>query len=202
MAAVRGPELHARPWDSERPRLSSATHPQPGPSRQQQGGHHPPTPRSVCYPQTLPGSFLGSPDSLLPETENRRITHISAEQKRRFNIKLGFDTLHGLVSTLSAQPSLKVSPEPRLASPEPRGPFLDTPTQNSIAGECSRHSCLLPSQCPSGSQGAASSTCLSPPMVSAGQQSYHTAEDSRVHPYATAGARGLAGGGPAAAGRD
>ncbi|XP_056675748.1 carbohydrate-responsive element-binding protein isoform X2 [Monodelphis domestica] len=47
----------------------------------------------------------GRPD----KTENRRITHISAEQKRRFNIKLGFDTLHGLVSTLSAQPSLKVS---------------------------------------------------------------------------------------------
>ncbi|XP_021791433.2 carbohydrate-responsive element-binding protein isoform X3 [Papio anubis] len=49
----------------------------------------------------------GRPDS--NKTENRRITHISAEQKRRFNIKLGFDTLHGLVSTLSAQPSLKVS---------------------------------------------------------------------------------------------
>ncbi|XP_006773434.1 PREDICTED: carbohydrate-responsive element-binding protein isoform X3 [Myotis davidii] len=47
----------------------------------------------------------GRPD----KTENRRITHISAEQKRRFNIKLGFDTLHGLVSTLSTQPSLKVS---------------------------------------------------------------------------------------------
>uniref|UniRef100_A0A674JKI8 MLX interacting protein like n=1 Tax=Terrapene triunguis TaxID=2587831 RepID=A0A674JKI8_9SAUR len=43
------------------------------------------------------------------KTESRRITHISAEQKRRFNIKLGFDTLHGLVSTLSAQPSIKVS---------------------------------------------------------------------------------------------
>ncbi|XP_048225066.1 carbohydrate-responsive element-binding protein isoform X2 [Perognathus longimembris pacificus] len=43
------------------------------------------------------------------KTESRRITHISAEQKRRFNIKLGFDTLHGLVSTLSAQPTLKVS---------------------------------------------------------------------------------------------
>ncbi|XP_030318584.1 carbohydrate-responsive element-binding protein isoform X7 [Calypte anna] len=41
--------------------------------------------------------------------ESRRITHISAEQKRRFNIKLGFDTLHSLVSTLSAQPSIKVS---------------------------------------------------------------------------------------------
>ncbi|XP_005396832.1 PREDICTED: carbohydrate-responsive element-binding protein isoform X2 [Chinchilla lanigera] len=41
------------------------------------------------------------------KTENRRITHISAEQKRRFNIKLGFDILHSLVSTLSAQPGLK-----------------------------------------------------------------------------------------------
>ncbi|KAJ6655777.1 hypothetical protein lerEdw1_004830 [Lerista edwardsae] len=43
------------------------------------------------------------------QVETRRITHISAEQKRRFNIKLGFDTLHSLVSTLSSQPSLKVS---------------------------------------------------------------------------------------------
>ncbi|XP_058141909.1 carbohydrate-responsive element-binding protein isoform X2 [Dasypus novemcinctus] len=49
----------------------------------------------------------GRPDN--NKTENRRITHISAEQKRRFNIKLGFDTLHGLVSTLHAQPNLKVS---------------------------------------------------------------------------------------------
>lgn len=49
----------------------------------------------------------GRPDN---KTESRRITHISAEQKRRFNIKLGFDTLHGLVSTLSAQPSIKVQP--------------------------------------------------------------------------------------------
>uniref|UniRef100_A0A087XU29 MLX interacting protein like n=1 Tax=Poecilia formosa TaxID=48698 RepID=A0A087XU29_POEFO len=37
------------------------------------------------------------------QTETRRITHISAEQKRRFNIKLGFDTLHNLVTTLSSQ---------------------------------------------------------------------------------------------------
>ncbi|XP_051966033.1 carbohydrate-responsive element-binding protein-like [Xyrauchen texanus] len=42
-------------------------------------------------------------------TDTRRITHISAEQKRRFNIKLGFDTLHSLVSTLSSQPSIKIS---------------------------------------------------------------------------------------------
>ncbi|XP_017268188.2 carbohydrate-responsive element-binding protein-like isoform X2 [Kryptolebias marmoratus] len=43
------------------------------------------------------------------QTETRRITHISAEQKRRFNIKLGFDTLHNLVTTLSSQPSIKIS---------------------------------------------------------------------------------------------
>lgn len=44
----------------------------------------------------------------LQQTDTRRITHISAEQKRRFNIKLGFDTLHNLVTTLSSQPSIKV----------------------------------------------------------------------------------------------
>ncbi|XP_074969066.1 carbohydrate-responsive element-binding protein isoform X6 [Phalacrocorax aristotelis] len=54
-----------------------------------------------------PVSRQGRPES--SKTESRRITHISAEQKRRFNIKLGFDTLQSLVSTLSAQPSVKVS---------------------------------------------------------------------------------------------
>ncbi|XP_027761275.1 carbohydrate-responsive element-binding protein [Empidonax traillii] len=49
----------------------------------------------------------GRPES--NKLESRRITHISAEQKRRFNIKLGFTTLHSLVSTLSTQPSIKVS---------------------------------------------------------------------------------------------
>uniref|UniRef100_A0A8C1ZBP3 MLX interacting protein like n=1 Tax=Cyprinus carpio TaxID=7962 RepID=A0A8C1ZBP3_CYPCA len=50
-----------------------------------------------------------SPESLPGQTDTRRITHISAEQKRRFNIKLGFDTLHSLVTTLSSQPSIKIS---------------------------------------------------------------------------------------------
>eukprot|EP00063_Salmo_salar_P078839 XP_014053674.1 PREDICTED: carbohydrate-responsive element-binding protein-like [Salmo salar] len=43
------------------------------------------------------------------KTQSRGITHISAEQKRRFNIKLGFDTLHSLVTTMSTQPSIKIS---------------------------------------------------------------------------------------------
>ncbi|NXY15579.1 MLXIP protein, partial [Atrichornis clamosus] len=54
-----------------------------------------------------PMSRQARPES--SKLESRRITHISAEQKRRFNIKLGFTTLHSLVSTLSAQPSIKVS---------------------------------------------------------------------------------------------
>ncbi|XP_055054161.2 carbohydrate-responsive element-binding protein isoform X2 [Misgurnus anguillicaudatus] len=53
----------------------------------------------------LSGHTHGEP----PRTDTRRITHISAEQKRRFNIKLGFDTLHSLVTTLSSQPSVKIS---------------------------------------------------------------------------------------------
>ncbi|XP_013008217.1 carbohydrate-responsive element-binding protein isoform X2 [Cavia porcellus] len=70
-----------------------------------------------CVPALGALSVGVSPPPLVPcrgrpdnsKTESRRITHISAEQKRRFNIKLGFDILHGLVSTLSAQPNLKVS---------------------------------------------------------------------------------------------
>uniref|UniRef100_A0AAQ5YTE5 BHLH domain-containing protein n=1 Tax=Amphiprion ocellaris TaxID=80972 RepID=A0AAQ5YTE5_AMPOC len=60
--------------------------------------------------QTSPPNPLdktSNPES--PHSETRRITHISAEQKRRFNIKLGFDTLHDLVTTLSSQPSIKIS---------------------------------------------------------------------------------------------
>ncbi|MBN3308311.1 MLXPL protein, partial [Amia calva] len=59
-----------------------------------------------------PQSPHSNPTQVRPEhtkVETRRITHISAEQKRRFNIKLGFDTLHGLVTTLSSQPSIKIS---------------------------------------------------------------------------------------------
>ncbi|KAM6155378.1 carbohydrate-responsive element-binding protein [Rhynchocyon petersi] len=61
---------------------------------------------TICISPAQAILSRGRPDN---KNETRRITHISAEQKRRFNIKLGFDTLHGLVSTLSAQPSLKVS---------------------------------------------------------------------------------------------
>ncbi|XP_066515103.1 carbohydrate-responsive element-binding protein-like isoform X2 [Hoplias malabaricus] len=54
-------------------------------------------------------TFSGVAKTESNRTDTRRITHISAEQKRRFNIKLGFDTLHSLVTTLSSQPSIKIS---------------------------------------------------------------------------------------------
>ncbi|XP_012495832.1 PREDICTED: carbohydrate-responsive element-binding protein isoform X3 [Propithecus coquereli] len=68
-----------------------------------------PSPGALSVRVSPPQPILSRGRADNNKTENRRITHISAEQKRRFNIKLGFDTLHGLVSTLSAQPSLKVS---------------------------------------------------------------------------------------------
>lgn len=108
-ASVRGTQLAPGPRSaSERPRHPDAPAPGPGPARQQQGV------RRSLVPAGPGRVGRWAPRARLtrrprPQTENRRITHISAEQKRRFNIKLGFDTLHGLVTTLSAQPSLKVS---------------------------------------------------------------------------------------------
>ncbi|KAM9319568.1 carbohydrate-responsive element-binding protein [Gastrophryne carolinensis] len=43
------------------------------------------------------------------KVESRRITHISAEQKRRCNIKLGFDTLQNMVTSLHGQHNNKLS---------------------------------------------------------------------------------------------
>lgn len=68
-------------------------------------GQTSPTNPAEKSPEALPGQ--AKMDST--RTDTRRITHISAEQKRRFNIKLGFDTLHSLVTTLSSQPSIKIS---------------------------------------------------------------------------------------------
>nr|XP_043898577.1 carbohydrate-responsive element-binding protein-like isoform X3 [Solea senegalensis] len=62
------------------------------------------------YPESPQSGFSGHGKiESSKQTDTRRITHISAEQKRRFNIKLGFDTLHNLVTTLSSQPSIKIS---------------------------------------------------------------------------------------------
>lgn len=50
----------------------------------------------------------GSSSGRYPPREARRATHIHAEQKRRYNIKNGFDTLHSLIPQLQQNPNAKV----------------------------------------------------------------------------------------------
>ncbi|CAH2990758.1 unnamed protein product [Chilo suppressalis] len=61
------------------------------------------SPHQSLSPPTSPGSpRAGSP------REPRR-THLHAEQKRRYNIKNGFDTLQALIPHLNANPAAKIS---------------------------------------------------------------------------------------------
>ncbi|XP_035779209.1 histone-lysine N-methyltransferase 2D-like isoform X2 [Anopheles albimanus] len=55
-------------------------------------------------------SSSGGIVSKFPRNDNQRRTgHIHAEQKRRYNIKNGFDTLHSLIPQLQQNPSAKLS---------------------------------------------------------------------------------------------
>lgn len=50
-----------------------------------------------------------SPKYVPAYKEHRRVCHINAEQKRRCNIKNGFDTLHSLIPQLHQNPNAKMS---------------------------------------------------------------------------------------------
>lgn len=47
--------------------------------------------------------------SRFPRDSTRRVGHIHAEQKRRYNIKNGFDMLHSLIPQLQQNPNAKMS---------------------------------------------------------------------------------------------
>lgn len=71
--------------------------------------------RTVDSPDSPPsslGAVIGSPgrscDSTSPHRD-RRVGHIHAEQKRRYNIKNGFDMIHSLIPHLNQNPNAKVS---------------------------------------------------------------------------------------------
>ncbi|XP_074106087.1 MLX interacting protein mondo isoform X2 [Cotesia typhae] len=102
----------------------------PSPSQvpsQQQSSPGSPNDSSAHSPQALSISPLHSPMSigspLSPSRiyvkgessergqykESRRVGHIHAEQKRRYNIKNGFDTLHSLIPQLNQNPNAKLS---------------------------------------------------------------------------------------------
>uniref|UniRef100_A0A182PZP1 BHLH domain-containing protein n=1 Tax=Anopheles farauti TaxID=69004 RepID=A0A182PZP1_9DIPT len=56
------------------------------------------------------GSGMGGVGSKFPRSDSQRRTgHIHAEQKRRYNIKNGFDTLHSLIPQLQQNPNAKLS---------------------------------------------------------------------------------------------
>ncbi|NXN95944.1 MLXIP protein, partial [Rhinopomastus cyanomelas] len=83
---------------------SSSQVPSPTPSRdcQNSGQASPCTSEQSPSPQSPQNSGSGKPatDPTLTAFKNRRMRHIS-EQKRRFNIKIGFSTLNSLVSANS-----------------------------------------------------------------------------------------------------
>ncbi|XP_050672509.1 carbohydrate-responsive element-binding protein isoform X2 [Leptidea sinapis] len=54
-----------------------------------------------------PGGSPGSPRAASPREPRR--THLHAEQKRRYNIKNGFDTLQALIPHLNINPAAKIS---------------------------------------------------------------------------------------------
>ncbi|XP_066227145.1 MLX-interacting protein isoform X2 [Saccopteryx leptura] len=60
---------------------------------------HSPSPQS---PQNnCSGKYSAEPKTVAVLKQNRQMKHISAEQKRRFNIKMDFDTLNSLISNKS-----------------------------------------------------------------------------------------------------
>ncbi|MGH0165094.1 UNVERIFIED_CONTAM: hypothetical protein FKN15_058645 [Acipenser sinensis] len=64
----------------------------------------------IVTPAPLKSEGVSPPSVVLAPTaigRSRRINHISAEQKRRFNIKIGFDTLNTLVPVLKSQSNSK-----------------------------------------------------------------------------------------------
>ncbi|KFM82789.1 Carbohydrate-responsive element-binding protein, partial [Stegodyphus mimosarum] len=52
---------------------------------------------------------LKSDEEKIQYKEHRRVCHINAEQKRRCNIKIGFESLHNLLPPLGQTPNAKVS---------------------------------------------------------------------------------------------
>ncbi|KAH8421171.1 hypothetical protein KR009_010294 [Drosophila setifemur] len=73
---------------------------------------------NCCLSLSPESPFLESQDSplspspslkLQPRDNLRRAGHIHAEQKRRYNIKNGFDTLHALIPQLQQNPNAKLS---------------------------------------------------------------------------------------------
>ncbi|CAG9838208.1 unnamed protein product [Diabrotica balteata] len=67
-----------------------------------------PLAQSIHSPTSSQGS-IGSPGGESSSHRDRRSVHIHAEQKRRYNIKNGFDMIHSLIPHLNQNPNAKLS---------------------------------------------------------------------------------------------
>lgn len=71
-------------------------------------------PSQVSSPELIEHDMPSSPtrsgcSSRYPRDSQRRVGHIHAEQKRRYNIKNGFDMLHSLIPQLQQNANAKLS---------------------------------------------------------------------------------------------
>lgn len=67
------------------------------------------SPMSIGSPLSPTRGYVKGESERGQYKEQRRVGHIHAEQKRRYNIKNGFDMLHSLIPQLSQNSSAKLS---------------------------------------------------------------------------------------------
>lgn len=67
------------------------------------------SPMSIGSPLSPSRGYIKGETERGQYKEQRRVGHIHAEQKRRYNIKNGFDMLHSLIPQLSQNPNPKLS---------------------------------------------------------------------------------------------
>ncbi|XP_076674061.1 MLX interacting protein mondo isoform X3 [Andrena cerasifolii] len=67
------------------------------------------SPMSIGSPLSPTRGYIKGETERGQYKEQRRVGHIHAEQKRRYNIKNGFDMLHSLIPQLSQHPNTKLS---------------------------------------------------------------------------------------------
>lgn len=67
------------------------------------------SPMSIGSPLSPTRGYIKGESERGQYKEQRRVGHIHAEQKRRYNIKNGFDMLHSLIPQLSQNPNTKLS---------------------------------------------------------------------------------------------
>lgn len=67
------------------------------------------SPMSIGSPLSPSRGYMKGESERGQYKEQRRVGHIHAEQKRRYNIKNGFDMLHSLIPQLNQNPNTKLS---------------------------------------------------------------------------------------------